>query len=266
MMRSWRLAGLIFALAATACQPLKFDDPPLTERNMVVGLTGVVCAAASSNHFPPCCGPDDKDRPFELAQECQDSPVRAYIEQSAEAARAAGLSYDGYCMYEIVGSGWNRCVDFGSGTLLDCEEDCQIYHGELGEGENCEAYGHRMSDCRQGLICAPDRRCHQPCDYSFVAPEGGYCGPSRGMWFVTCGVGLACNSHGICEAAAATGEACDADTACRLGGWCEPVDGICVPGLPGGSPCTDHEQCSSDVCKAGVCFTPESPVCGRWAW
>lgn len=26
-----------------------------------------------------------------------------------------------------------------------------------------------------------------------------------------------------------------------------------------------HEQCTSDVCK-GVCFEPESPQCGRWAW
>jgi len=262
MRRGW----YVLALAAIACQPLKSDGPPFSETNMPHGLTGAVCAAASGHHYPPCCGADDRDRPFEDSIDCRESPVGDHISKSADAARAAGLTYDGYCVYDIIKVNWSECLDFGSGSFLGCDRDCQIYYGEVGEGAACEAYGHRMSDCQQGLVCAPDRSCHQACDHAFVAPEDGYCGPTRGMWFVACDLGLACDDEGICRPAAAVGEACDAATACAIGGWCEPLSGACVAGLAAGSPCTAHEQCGSEVCKEGVCFAPESPVCGRWAW
>lgn len=202
-------------------------------------------------------------KPFSSAAQCE-NVVRPIFEDSVQAALDAGLHYSPECV--------DRVNDFfgppqaTSGTWLDCERDCQFLHGDQPEGASCESFGHRMSDCAQGLVCAPDRTCHQPCGYSFVSPVGGFCGPARGMWFVTCEPGLVCGPDGICEPAAGVGAACDAATACAVEGWCNPDSSVCEPRLTAESPCGAHEHCLSDLCVDGICVEPQWFECGRWGW
>lgn len=188
----------------------------------------------------------------------------AYLHDSIRAATDAGLHYAEDCLERSDALGGPP--DLASGTWLDCENDCQFFHGDQPEGTPCESFGHRMSDCAQGLVCAPDGICHRPCDYSFTAPEGGFCGPTRGMWFVTCDTGLACGGEGTCEPAAILGSACDAATPCAVEGWCDPDTSSCVARLAAESPCEEHEQCVTDLCIDGICVEPEWPECGRWGW
>lgn len=201
--------------------------------------------------------------PFPSMEACA-MEVRPYIEDSVQAAIDAGLHYSEDCM--------DRSLYFAnpptlpSGTWLDCENDCQIFHGDLPEGTPCDSFGHRMSDCGQGLVCAPDRTCHAPCDFSFVAPNGGFCGPVRGMWGVTCDAGLACNADGTCEPAATLGSACDLTTPCAVEGWCNPDTASCIARRAAPSPCGEHEQCVSNLCVGGECVESQWLECGRWGW
>jgi hypothetical protein len=201
--------------------------------------------------------------PFSVPKACSET-VEPYFEDSVQAAMEAGLHYAESCL--------GRLEEFEgppketSGTWLDCEHDCQFFYGELPEGASCESFGHRMSDCAQGLVCAPDRTCHPPCDYSFTAPEGGFCGPARGMWFVICDAGLACGAEGTCEPAASLGAACGATTGCAVEGYCDPDTSSCMPRLTAGGACQEHEQCVSELCIEGTCIQPQWLECGRWGW
>jgi hypothetical protein len=207
------------------------------------------------------------------AEECVDFPFDNYdpcamrvgpiMEDAIARSEQAGLRYAESCAQTLFSV---DCPNLESGGFLPCEDDCQIYYGEQPEGAACEAYGHRMSDCAQGLVCGADRVCHQPCEIPFIAPEGGFCGAARGMWFVQCDAGLSCNAEGLCEAAQPLGGPCSEDVDCAIGGWCDASVGACAGDYAGGTACERHEQCTSDVCKAGACFEPESPECGRWAW
>ena len=190
--------------------------------------------------------------------------VQPYFEASVQAASDAGLVLAVDCFERLENLGGPPKA--ASGTWFDCANDCQFFHGELPEGEVCESFGHRMSDCAQGLVCAPDRTCHRPCTYSFTAPEGGFCGPARGMWFVSCDAGLACGSEGTCEPGVAIGATCDSATPCAVEGWCDPAIASCVARLPADAPCEAHEQCASDLCLEGRCIEPQWLECGRWAW
>jgi hypothetical protein len=194
-------------------------------------------------------------------------PIVAHLEVSRDVALAAGLSYNPNWQSCLTDWWTNECSEIPEmGSIFTCEQDCSIFYGDQPEGAACEAVGHRMSDCRQGLVCGADRVCHQPCEAPLVAYENDYCGPKRGMWFVSCDTGLACIGDGTCQPAQPTNSPCDATTACAVGNWCDEAAGICVSELPDGSSCAEHEQCISQICWEGFCFHPESAVCGRWAW
>jgi hypothetical protein len=208
------------------------------------------------------CGAECGDFPFDDDVLCANR-VGPIAQEAVERSEQAHLRYDEPCMEAVLAA---DCPHPESGGFLSCEDDCQIFYGDQPEGAACEAYGHRMSDCAQGLVCGADRVCHQPCEIPFVAPEGGFCGAARGMWFVECDAGLSCNADGICEAALPLGGPCSEDVDCAIGGWCDASVSACVGDYTGGTACERHEQCTSDVCKAGACFEPESPECGRWAW
>lgn len=186
------------------------------------------------------------------------------IAASVERARAAGLTYSQEC--DGASFEYGRPPEAETGAWLPCEEDCQLFFGEQPEGAACEAYGLRMSDCAQGLVCAPDRTCHRPCTYAFSAAEGHYCGTARGMWFVQCEPGLACGAEGTCEPAAEVGQACDAAMLCAVEGWCDAATDTCVPRSAVGSACMDASECASDLCVDGLCIEAPSFECGRWAW
>ena len=225
-------------------------------------LSGYACYHIEKSLPPPGyheCAP----APFASERTCVDE-VKPHFEASIQAASEAGLVFAEDCFVHLHALGGPPKV--ASGTWFDCANDCQFFHGDLPEGASCESFGHRMSDCAQGLVCAPDRTCHRPCTYSFTAPEGGFCGPARGMWFVTCDAGLACGADGTCEPAVAIGAVCDSATPCAVEGWCDPDTSSCVARSTAPSPCVEHEQCVSDLCVDGLCIEPQWPECGRWGW
>lgn len=240
---------LVLLCACSVSQPYEEDEWSPEDVGEVLDV--YICSALSR-----CC----EDLP--VLQGCTEPSIRAHLEASVEAAKTAGLTFDP----SAISSENHECseiVEFGS--LFACGSVSQIYHGDRLEGAPCEAVGHRMSDCAQGLVCGADRVCHQPCDIPHVAPENGFCGPARGMWFVTCEPGLACGDDGTCQPAQAVGEACSPPaTRCAAEGWCDA--GTCAADLPGGSPCNNHDECQSDECLDGTCYEPTSAVCGRWAW
>jgi len=223
------------------------------------GIAGELCGdvSSSSRLVDPCCS----DPPFKEMKDCRDL-VEPHLEASVQAAMAAGLTYSVECLFASVKGG---CTDATSGSLLRCEDSCQVFFGDQPEGAACEAVGHRMSDCQPQLVCGADRTCHDPCELSFIAPEGGFCGPQRGMWFVTCDTGLACTADGTCQPAQPFGAPCDAMTLCAVGGWCDET-GTCAAQLAGGSSCDADVQCSSGICRDDTCYEPESSACARSAW
>lgn len=259
-----QLSALVVLATTTSCWGLpSLPTRPLPVEYVPDVVGNKVCNALEDTNtlglssYELCC----ESPPIDSADECVDL-VSAHLLASVDAARDAGLSYSADCpraMHRGLG-----CPDPNSGTFLACEDDCQIFFGEQPEGAQCESFGHRMSDCEQGLVCGADRVCHQPCEVPFVAPENGFCGPTRGMWFVTCDSGLSCADDGTCQPAQSLGSPCDAATACAVGGWCDT--GTCTAVLVGGSPCIDDDQCASNLCKDGACYEPESAACGRWAW
>jgi hypothetical protein len=216
------------------------------------------------DHF----GPPDDNPPlcpiFPYAQLCVDV-VSWHSQASVSEALAAGYTMSVECATKI-GDMSMASIYPKTGTWLSCEEDCQYFFGDQPEGAACEAVGHRMSDCEEGLICAPDRRCHQPCDYSFIAPLGGWCGPARGMWFVTCDAGLRCGPEGTCQPAAAIGESCVDNFGCAIGGWCDTETNLCTSVGADGTPCVTDDQCESMVCVEGRCLEEEPFVCQRYGW
>jgi hypothetical protein len=207
---------------------------------------------------PACCA----EPAFASWEDCQ-AAVMPYIDASVEAAVDAGLELSADCLRTMMDT--TLCADASTGSFLACENDCQVLFGDKPEGAECEAMGHRMSDCEQGLICAVDRTCRNPCELSLIASEGEYCGPTRGMWFVSCDTGLACAADGTCQPGQVLGGACDALAPCAVESWCD-LSGLCVAKLSGTSPCDADAQCASDICKDGVCYEPASFACGRSAW
>lgn len=241
----------LVALCGASCPPPYYDgewEPADVDRDLAVRICSTLFNCCEDSHLSPGC---------------DEAKVREYLRASIEAAEAAGLIFDP----DSFAAGNHTCSEVAEfGSVLQCGPDSQIYHGHQSEGAPCESVGHRMSDCAQGLVCGADRVCHQPCDIPHVAPENGFCGPVRGMWFVTCGPGLVCDDDNeTCQPAPAVDEEClSPTTICATEAWCE--SGTCAVDLPGGSACNDHSQCQSDECRDGICYEPTSAVCGRWAW
>lgn len=257
------LAGCLIDVACVG-EPVGEPPPPDEVPNWFgAELCGDISPTSPPFLDEPCCA----EPPFEDIDDCR-AVVEPHLEASVVAATEAGLTYSAECLLatmrdDIIGR--PECADATSGSLLPCEDSCQVFFGTQPEGANCEAIGHRMSDCEQGLVCGADRVCRNACELSFIALEGGFCGPQRGMWFVTCDAGLACAADGTCQAAQPIGAPCDAMTACAADGWCDDTN-VCAAKLPGGSPCITDAQCSSNICKDEQCYEPESPVCARSAW
>lgn len=235
----------------TEYQPVPDDVPS--------ALTALVCHETFD-----CCD----ETPFSSFGGCE-QPVRQKVAVSVAAAIDAGLAFSSDCGGRLFAEKPESamCVfDVAAASFLPCNDDCQLFFGDQALGEECNAIGYRMSDCQQGLICGPDRTCHSPCEVPNVAPEGGFCGAGRGMWFVTCEPGTTCSYDGTCVSAQLIGVSCDSSTPCEVGSWCDSSTDTCAADLAGGSSCSRHSQCLSYICKDGACFEPESPECGRWGW
>jgi hypothetical protein len=266
----WLTRTLVVLLAApyAECGTCVMREPvPIEPDELPQFLSAHICGPFFDEYY--INGPYGRECayvPFLDEGECM-AAVEPYLEDSVQASLNAGLQFSNDCLKSVSGrEAEAEGLNIVSGTWFDCEVDCQFFSGEQPEGAPCDSLGHRMSDCQQGLVCAADRTCHGPCDLPFVAPEGGYCGPARGMWFVVCGPGLACGSDGTCELASPLGDPCDASTPCAVEGWCDPDSSSCVARFPAGGSCTEHDQCASDLCGSGECVQPESLECGRWGW
>jgi hypothetical protein len=253
----WKNVALLLGITVVACPGKPHVDHDPTPEDVPMVLGGMVCNLLSES----CCA----DMLFQFTGGCLNK-VEGPIETSVELAIEQGLTYSLECIERTISESSICPMISTSGRLLPCEIDCQIYFGDVAAGEPCEAIGYRMSDCQQGLVCGPDRVCQDSCDVSLVAPEGGFCGPARGMWFVECDAGLACGAEGTCELAQPLGAACDSTTPCATGTWCAPGADSCTAAVPEGSSCTVDDECPSRACRDGWCFEPESPECGRWAW
>lgn len=248
---SWPL--LIALILGTGCErdysgiPVEWKKP-----ESVPGfLAQRVCQTSSD-----CC-----ELPYVPA--CEDPrPAGASLAAGLDAALAANLTWD-----DAPFPSWPpECSDVVSnGSVLACSGATQFFYGTQPEGATCEAYGHRMSDCQQGLACGADRVCHLACDVPQVAYENDFCGPERGMWFVSCAPGLACFPDGVCRVGQALGDGCTEAEPCAVG-WCDESTNTCVADLPDDSPCEDHVQCESKYCWEGTCYAAPTQLCGRWGW
>lgn len=250
----------IIVLLSMACSPgrpeVEYHPGP---EDVPSSLGGLACHPHTENS--ECCSNDL----FPIIGFCLDK-VEPYIDASVELANSDGLVYSLECMERMISEKPKCAMISSTGNLLPCEIDCQIFFGTVEAGAPCEAVGFHMSDCQQGLLCGADRVCHDPCDTPLVAPEDGFCGPVRGMWFVECDAGLACDAAGRCVLAQPLGAACDSMSPCAAGTWCQPSTASCIAQAPAGDPCTHDDECQSRVCSEGACYQPESPECGRWAW
>lgn len=245
---------LICLILGTGCS----EDPGLPVESdlpeFVPGfLADRVCQASSD-----CCEP-----PMHIPT-CDDPrPMIASLAAGLDAALAANLTWDKTPFISSLAD----CSSVASnGSILPCSGATQFFYGTQPEGATCEAYGHRMSDCQQGLACGADRVCHQACDVPHVAYEDQFCGPERGMWFVSCAPGLACFPDGVCRVGGLLDGGCTQAEPCAVG-WCDDWTNTCVADLPADSPCEDHIQCESKYCWEGACYAaPTEELCGRWGW
>lgn len=150
---------------------------------------------------------------------------------------------------------------------LACADECQIYHGDVGEGGACVRYGRYMSTCAEDLSCGGDGVCHRPCDVPLVVPTGATCGYAKGFFEEHCEPSAVCaRATASCVTAIGMGESCDdASSPCGEGLWCAvpPLAGAgtCQARAPVGDPCTVHEGCASLVCVGGACAEPDLPGC-----
>jgi hypothetical protein len=248
---SWHV--LIALILGTGCG----EDPGLPLESHVPEsvpghLAQSVCQASSDccelpRHVPACEYP---------------RPAGASVAAGLDAALAANLTWD----KRPFDSWLPECSDIvANGSVLACSGATQFFYGTRPEGATCEAYGHRMSDCQQGLACGADRICHRACDVPHVAYENDFCGPDRGMWFVSCAPGLACFPDGVCRVGQSLGDGCTDAEPCAAG-WCDESTNSCVADLPDDSPCEDHVQCESKYCWEGACYAAPTQLCGRWGW
>jgi hypothetical protein len=142
----------------------------------------------------------------------------------------------------------------------DCAAPCRPWHGQREIDEYCSYDEFGLTDCAQGLVCAPKfceegdcpSVCHDPCARS---QAGERCRD------VPCADGLACDvEEDTCVTAPALGEPCVSGGGCGEGRRCDDATDTCVSGseeepqgaLPG-EPCTGHSQCLSGMCPAGYC-------------
>ncbi len=218
------------------------------------------------------------ERPFTSVTACIEE-VRGELEAEAQAAQAAGWSYDGACAASIIAdiealgcSNEPPQIDAQS-----CQSQCFVYAGT--EPLDAECTGHNggylmpTAACEQGLHCQdyaggePYAVCEDACSGKAVVGEGANCGAD----IATCAEGFWCSQFG-CTAKGAVGENCgeQLDT-CGPGAVCEIQQdpGLCIPSIPEGGACMtgfdnhcdpyENLRCVEDEC------VPEEPwICRRW--
>ncbi|WP_146660765.1 hypothetical protein [Enhygromyxa salina] len=250
---SWPALIVLIALAlGTGCGdreglPSEWLVPESVPGHLADNMCSIAFDCCDAAHIPVCEHP---------------APVKASGVAGLDAALAANLTWDERPLQSWI----PECsVTVANGSYLPCSGATQFFYGAQPEGATCEAFGHRMSDCQQGLACGADRVCHKACDVPKVAYENHFCGFERGMWFVSCAAGLTCFPDGVCRPGQALGDLCAEAEPCAVG-WCDEVSSTCVAGLPNDSPCVSDRQCESNYCWEGACYAGSMPVCGRWGW
>ena len=176
------------------------------------------------------------------------------------------LDYDAACLARLV-QATSGVKDFatqcGDGSLVTCEQECQIFFGERELGESCDAIGRRISTCQQDLACGPDGLCHEFCDVPTVATEGQFCGHELGLFAVRCADGLACVGN-RCVGGVQPGEPCEDERPCADSSYCG--DGTCSTKLAAGESCSADFACLSGVCEDQRCFDDQPVACVGFHW
>ena len=182
-------------------------------------------------------------------------------------AAKAGLTADLACFQStrpFAAYGCQSATEVVEGADPTRCERCQHAYCTKTVGERCTSFGERMSECAQGLVCAPgpDPVCIDPCA---IAGEGEPC------YFLPCAEGEPCSYvpvhpcadglqgwGGVCLAPG-VGDHCEAWLKCAEGLACFGDTCTIPPGL--GEPCLASEgfyYCGEGTCdlEAMVCVTP----------
>lgn len=236
-------------LATTTCK----DDDVDRETAWSRAYIEAACAKAYDNECD--CS---VEQPFSSAKVCeqyQQSPVRRAQNESI----AAGLVFDEACAYAIVDE-----IDALGCEVLDesfmLAESCQVYFGDKALGDPCTPHywgfianhGFRMSDCEQGLVCAPaGLRCTTPeMPYVALAADAS-CADTMGNALGRCPDPQQCDpGSSLCVMPAALGDPCPDDFPCA-DSWCDA--GTCVARKADGATCEMSIECASLYCSEGRC-------------
>jgi hypothetical protein len=279
MMRRWSCIGSFLILCALGCAE-ETSEPVVTP----IGLVAQQCATVIACSCP--FGIND-------VQQCVDG-ASGSVEQLANAAEAAGLEYDADCaarqvaFYEELGCKLQDDTllqDFELAAEATCALSCQLYHGYVGPGEECQSIDSRASNCAAGLQCnggfcadtcnnwrlAEGATCYDPVNpVTGLCVTGTHCDldetfrciptPQRGQPCPdnVCLEGDFCNNFGAagatCDAINEVGQPCLEAAACSTG-YC--INGSCAPYPNIGEPCSG--ECRDDLyCQAGVCTVKQS--------
>ncbi len=156
------------------------------------------------------------------------------LEGSAEVNGVDGLSFDGECAEAFIsGVDSLECGVPTQGAPGECTRPCKIWHGPMGKGASCQSF-NSTDNCAQGLVCAGDGVCVDPCAEPDLPGAGQPCAPQIG-----------CDDFSIC----------DAQT--------DPAFPKCVQLPTDGQPCIDYQgndYCAPDhVCDQTT--DPNQPTC-----
>lgn len=260
------LAFTLAIAAATSCGPEREPETSGVALEDAAELFGEAFCEPRAE----CCSP------FEVPSvaECE-STMEQTVTAVRDVAEAEELTYDPSCWAATVEHLRERgCEADPAPDEAECRAPCWPFHGGQQLGEYCTVYEVNVTDCAQGLECAPPfceggnckEVCRDPCARSELGER---------CLDVPCERGLSCDVLlDECVPTPEIGEPCVWGSGCGEGAMCDDATDECVPGVEPdelgapGTPCNSYLQCESGSCPAGYCAEhPErgEPCTGRCA-
>jgi hypothetical protein len=259
---STRRIGWVLLLPLAACKSEPQLPTYVEETDFVQFLAVEACRDAFD-----CSCPDLR---WDTPSDCREEQSQRRTDEMS-IGQAAGLTYDGECVVEIILRARDLECEYRLGedatdeqvTAATCPEPCKPYYGDKARGEPCSRLGVTVSidDCAQGLLCSDERICEPLCSAQSPLAVGEAC-EAGAPEARPCTSGSYCNAQSLmCEVPPALGEACQ--DRCADGSWCDraPESPVCVSTLETGEACVLGEACSSGVCEDDVCAPPAAFVC-----
>jgi hypothetical protein len=206
------------------------------------------------------CGPVNTCGNCDVNQYVCTDAIEVLVGRWSSVAQDAGLYYNDECA-QFLNATNGGCPTQSATDWVDCEHECQHYYGEAVEGEACQIYGHRMSNCALGLACGVDGICHLPCDVPTTAVLGQRCGVEWGVLNTPCVASLVCG-EGVCTVGGELGVGCGPGSPCGADLWCD--NSTCTALVEPGGACSRHEMCESLICEANTCRQPQASYCSEF--